>query len=366
MVSMVLRISPWFLVAVCVACSDSAAPHGRADEGRTRQAITGGDVDPATRAVHSLRVAVANVLRQCTATRIAADLFVTARHCLVDGDPSLRCGERFPDVLDARLIELTSATHVDSLEALDVPIYRGSAVRVPADDQVCGADLALVVTEDVAELEPALAPRLDPPPAPGDVYAAVGYGIVGVLVGGEGTRRRLDDREVECVGAICGNLVTDREFLGSGGPCEGDSGGPALIEGERGAEVLGVLSRGTASCERSVYTSLAAWSDFLRDEAHRAARAAGYAVPAWAREPNDPPPNEPDPSDPEDPPTAPPRASAGDPEGCHFASAPDFRGTVPGAVILGLLVAWGRRRAFPAWAKPEPPPKERQSGGWPT
>lgn len=312
-------------------------------------------MDAETRAVHSLRVTTENGFRQCTATRIAPDLFVTARHCLVEGSASLPCGERFPDVLPPSTIELTNATRVDSPQAAEVPVHHGSAVRVPEDDATCGADLALVVTEEVSELEPALAPRLDPPPAPGEIYAAVGYGIVGLLAGGEGTRRRLDDREVECVGTACGNTVADQEFLGGEGPCEGDSGGPALTQGEGDPEVLGVLSRGTVACERSVYTTLAAWSDFLREEARRAARDAGYAAPTWAREPNDAPRGEvdnpaPDPEEPEAPPNEPPtNTSASDPGGCSLTSAPGGGGPLPTAVFVGLLAAVirGVRRRAP-------------------
>lgn len=346
---MVLRITPWLFAALaCAACGDDAAPLGP-PAGHTRQPIAGGDVDAETRAVHSLRVTTENGFRQCTATRIAPDLFVTARHCLVEGSASLPCGERFPDVLSPCAIELTNATQVDSPEA-EAPVHRGSAVRVPEDDATCGADLALVITEEVAELEPALAPRLDPPPTRGEIYAAVGYGIVGVLAGGEGTRRRLDDREVECVGAACGNTVAEQEFLGGEGPCEGDSGGPALTQGEGDPEMLGVLSRGTVACERSVYTTLAAWSDFLREEARRAAHDAGYAAPAWTREPDDTPQGEvdspaPDPEDPEAPPTEPPTdASASDPGGCSLTSPPARGGPLPVAVFVGLLAGWVRRR----------------------
>jgi hypothetical protein len=148
-------------------------------------------------------------------------------------------------------------------------------------DDLCGSDVVLLVLKNALSSIAPLLPRLERAVEPGEVYAAVGYGIDEVVEGKpSGVRKRLDGLEVTCSGAACGAAdVRDNEWVGSGGPCSGDSGGPALDEG---GQVIGVVSRGTTGCEQPVFGDVATRSAWLVAEAVAAANAAGVAPPRWA------------------------------------------------------------------------------------
>src|SRR5690606_17176307 len=49
-------------------------------------------------------------------------------------------------------------------------------------------------------------------------YVAVGYGVMGEFLGGEGTRRRIDGRTVQCLATGCAEPLTEREFRGARAP----------------------------------------------------------------------------------------------------------------------------------------------------
>jgi secreted trypsin-like serine protease len=71
----------------------------------------------------------------------------------------------------------------------------------------------------------------------------------------------------------------DREWLSDdANVCQGDSGGPALDDEGR---VIGVASRGPASCDAAVYGDVAAWGDFIIDVALQAAETGSYDPPFW-------------------------------------------------------------------------------------
>lgn len=117
--------------------------------------------------------------------------------------------------MDPEAVDLTYATRLDSEEATTVPIVQGIEFYVPAVNAPCGADLALIrVAKDFSALRP-IAPRLDRPVLVGEEYVAVGYGVMGELLGGEGTRRRIDGRTVQCLATGCAEPLTEREFRGA-------------------------------------------------------------------------------------------------------------------------------------------------------
>lgn len=253
--------------------------------------ISGGAIDPDTHAVFSLRARLgANATRQCTATLIAPNLLITARHCLVSTLEGPGCGEPYPPLVAPSSVDLTYATRLDSEEAVAIPVVQAVEFSAPEDATPCGADVTLIrIAENFAELGP-IAPRLDRSVLAGEPFAAVGYGVTGELSGGEGTRRRLDGLEVICAGTACGEPLTRREFRGESGACLGDSGGPSLREGADGRALLGVLSRGTGDCRFPIYVAVVPFAAFLRAEGQRAAQLGGYAPLPWmalppAREP---------------------------------------------------------------------------------
>jgi hypothetical protein len=66
--------------------------------------------------------------------------------------------------------------------------------------------------------------------------------------------------------------------VGETGICEGDSGGPAL---DAAGKVVGVVSRGSGSCETPVYTAVSQWRAWILEIAAQAVVAGGYPAPFW-------------------------------------------------------------------------------------
>jgi hypothetical protein len=159
-----------------------------------------------------------------------------------------------------------------------------------------------------------------------EIYTAVGYGHIGNGTGA-GTRRYLENRVVECGNGECAGAsqVHDREFVGSDGTCQGDSGGAPI---DADGYVLGALSRGPSGCAGSVYSSVNAWADWLRQIAADAQEQGGYPAPAWLGEgmtsepPASEPPAEDEGSEAGDP-SLPPGASADDRDGDTIANSAD-------------------------------------------
>jgi hypothetical protein len=85
---------------------------------------------------------------------------------------------------------------------------------------------------------------------------------------------------VVCLGADCREGdIRDNEWVGSGGPCSGDSGGPAL---DADGRVIGVVSRGKDPCVDPVFGDVATRASWIRTETIRLANAAAQEPPAWA------------------------------------------------------------------------------------
>jgi len=154
-------------------------------------------------------------------------------------------------------------------------------VLVPAaPSDVCGADIALVVSDRTvpANLALPVVPRIDVPVQRLEPYAAVGYGVTSDQKAGAGTRRMRDELQVSCGIGDCGSAVNSTEFGGDTGVCEGDSGGPAL---DTNGRLLGVASRGGPACTAPIYSAVSAWGDFIRQAALSASLSGGYAPESW-------------------------------------------------------------------------------------
>ena len=270
------------------ACSSASAER----ETAARQAIVGGELDNEHTNVFGLIKQEGGGVGACSATLIAPNLLLTARHCVSSHpEEEVICGRSgLGEVLSASDIFATNDTPLGG----DSKWFRASEVRVPTEgDDTCGFDVALVILSEnvpAGVASPAI-PRIDRDVLQGEAYVAVGYGLADR--GRFGSRRVRDGLKVACEPGRCGFGVTGGEFRGETGVCQGDSGGPAL---DADGKVVGVVSRGGDDCSTPVYTTVTAWRDLIADTATHAAEVGGYPAPFWVESGmSDPPPVAPPP-----------------------------------------------------------------------
>ncbi len=280
--------------ALLIGCGAASSDPGSQPLGEQRQSIVEGYVDEVTSGVVGLGVFEANhfFAGNCSGSLIAPNLVLTARHCIAQSDygpnaSDVICGEtEFEDNRAPQNIVVSPETERPT-SPNDPSFVRGQSIHVvPGGNDICGYDVALVILEesfDASEATP-IVPRIDERARNNEVFSATGYGQTDVATGeGAGTRMRTDQRSVMCTQASCDAfsepLDADTEWLSmDANVCSGDSGGPALDEEGR---VIGVVSRGPASCDSAIYGDVAVWGEFIIDVGLLAAEAGGYEPPSW-------------------------------------------------------------------------------------
>lgn len=194
----------------------------------------------------------------CTATLVAPNLALTARHCVSATDASAACAADGTPVVGAMLhgdrpaatlavYATTNGAAPDTTSEAGASAH-GKVLVVDAATTICNHDLAFVVL-DTSLSAPRSPVRLAPPSA-GDVLTAVGFGITEL---GALPSQRMQRSALTLMGA--GPMpfpddarygAGDAEFLVGESACSGDSGSPMLARaaaGARAAAVVGVASR---------------------------------------------------------------------------------------------------------------------------
>lgn len=329
---------------VLAACGSEAPASSEPLVSRGSGAIVGGAASPASEdAVVLLR----NPRGDCTATLIAPNLVVTARHCVSSANRAMTCDERGAtlaggqsgvDYEPSKLAVYVGAT-LARAGALP-PAALGRQIVHDGSPTLCDHDLAFVVLDE--SLAPTPAPlRLTSPPRVGETFRAVGWGLADDATPptSRGSRGGVS---VRVVGPDKATTAGPRELAATEGACDGDSGSPALAEAD--GALLGVVTRGGSpraakltppeACRGddivNIYVSLAAHVATTQ----AAFRAAGQPAPAG-------------------PPSAPTEPACGDggrcvgapPETSCAAGEPGRPPTSGGALALAVVAALGLGRA---------------------
>src|SRR3954464_6735930 len=166
-------------VLLATACAVSACASAKPESvDSQRQSIAGGTTDLAHQDVFLLARESKNSGALCTATLIAPNLLLTARHCVSPGtgDDHVLCGE---SVLGDPYPPSAFFATNDAQPHNESPFFTAVDVRVPGQGvDTCGYDVALIILAKNLPPNPATPaiPRIDLEVAPGELYTAVGYG----------------------------------------------------------------------------------------------------------------------------------------------------------------------------------------------
>lgn len=246
------------------------------DEGRAAALpIRGGFDDTEDTAVVGIQL----VGGTCTGSLIAPDVVLTAQHCVASVPRMITPDAVFGPLRSVLTVFISTRSPLSQQRS---DFHAVARILIPPGPRTLfGQDIALLVLSEPvppSEATP-IAPRLDLPPTAGEVYSAVGYGATQSLGTDNGRRRRRDERVVRCVAGGCydGGGHPD-EWIGDDGPCDGDSGGPAL---DRNGRVIGVQVRGGVNCVSPTYTLVSSYAAWMRSELLDIARASGRAPPSW-------------------------------------------------------------------------------------
>lgn len=249
-----------------------------------KPAVAGGEaIAEERRFVVGLRIRTGGSERACSGVLLAPRLVMTAKHC-IDRAPL----DKFQCTDDGELTGAVSSTSyfVGDVEPGEISVRRGGADAVPVSgsrilshpgNNPCKGDLAFVVLAQELNVTPA-AVRLGPGTAIGTQVTVAGWGL------DELGRLRDEPWERSDVTILANNedlaaavpATPYDTFVVGPSVCDGDSGGPAILQGANVA--LGVYSRRNASTcvspqARNTFTRLSAARGFLR-EAFLAAGAA--------------------------------------------------------------------------------------------
>jgi hypothetical protein len=284
------KLPPFVFVGILTSCGGTG---GAAPTGVSASAIIGGVDSPGAHdfvmRIENLAQAEEGRVAQCSASLVAPNVLVTARHCVlaeISADGAVYCspaGDPLDDAGTAPLVEprrvavLTGSANVIVAQAASV-----TAIFAPSTPSLCRDDIAfLVLDRNLDGVAKPVPMRTVRPTRAGDAVTAVGYGVSSPPSTKPAVRQEKSGLRVQDVGPTAaqadGTETTPRdEFTVAGNVyCNGDSGGPTLDD-VTGA-LVGITSRRSdVGCRdpdgRGFLVAVAAYAD-LRDQAMAAAGA---------------------------------------------------------------------------------------------
>jgi hypothetical protein len=251
-----------FAVSGCAGETESITTQERV--GQTIQPIIKGN---ASGTAHDAVVVLTNfkdgVRRNlCSATMVAPNLLITARHCVSDTESSAACtndgtavtgagvvGDRKPGNL---VVFVGKNGLVPDTEVEENGSARGTKIIVSKSSTVCNEDVAFLVLDK--KIAGPIAPIRLGPPAIAEKVSAVGWGVDET---GNLPQQREFRTGIPLIGIGPGVYPEnpdygygDSEFMIGESACSGDSGGPTL---SASGAVLGVASRAGNGKARDPY-----------------------------------------------------------------------------------------------------------------
>lgn len=223
---------------------------------------------------------------QCTATLVAPNLLVTARHCVAEfASRPFTCtpeGELAPGSLGGTMGALIPPENIRIFLGREPGLNpevaaRGREIFSVQTPSICRSDIAMVLLDGDIPDVPIVPVRLGKGNTIGELVRVVGYGLdENNDAGKRNTRSGVRIAEVgESEFLEEGDPVPPRTFLTLGSTlCAGDSGGPAFTENEA---ITAVWSQVVGDCKadsaRNYFTQIAPFENTI---VRPAFEAAGY------------------------------------------------------------------------------------------
>ncbi len=227
------------LAFAALACSSHDLE--RSAPGSTSDEIVGG-VDDTT---HPAVVLLNNPSGNCTASLIAPNLVLTARHCVAQNvTQGIGCDingkSTNGDHVGNNYAASSMKVFTGQVPNWNSPAATGTQLFTVNSKNLCNNDIALLVLNKAVTSAPPIKIRRDAPPIIGELVTAVGYGSINDNQQGSGKRRMRANVKVFSAGKDWNQLIGDAEIATTQAVCSGDSGGPIL---SAGGAVIGIASR---------------------------------------------------------------------------------------------------------------------------
>lgn len=198
-----------FILAAC-----SGERPAEPDPATTSGEIVGG-VDDTT---HTNVVMLANPGGSCTASLIAPNLVLTARHCVAQNvTQGIGCdingnstnGDHVGNNYAAANLKVFTG---QSPQFWGTPVAVGAQLFTVQSKNLCNNDIALLVLNKAVTSAPPLKIRRDYPPQIGELVTAVGYGAINDNSQGSGKRRMRANVPVRSVGKDWNELTGEGDM----------------------------------------------------------------------------------------------------------------------------------------------------------